>query len=433
MTGTTIPGDDRHSRRTVLKGIGALGAAAVGTAVPSGLATAVGTSAVYQYYHTDWTEITATLATLAEQGYDAIQVPPAQRSRLDRSHQRGVTDPPLGYQPVDFTDFNSVFGTESEYETMVETAHDHGLDVVADAVINHMAANDDFRGAPGYTFADLPYFSEQDFHPRDPIDYDDPESVEDDWLVGLKDLKMESSYVRGQLEDYVEKYANLGVDGIRWDAAKHVPEWFFQSYGNQWADDRGLWTVGEVLQGGVDYCQGYADTGMSVTDYPLYYTMKEDAFHSGGDMRALDGAGLVDQSPFQSLTFVSNHDSGPPEYEKLAYAYILTYEGYPRVYSNRVGIQDSDVRNLLWIRNNLASGSTKTRYVDEDLYVYERTGNLLVGLNRASSWRSAWVSTGWSSTTLNDYSGNAGNVSTASDGRVQVSIPPTGWVCYAPE
>ncbi len=412
--------------------MGALGAAATGASLTTGSAQAVGSSAVYQYYHTDWNQVRSNLSTVAAQGYDAIQVPPAQYSRLDRSHQQGVTDPPLGYQPVDFKNFDSVFGTESEYQAMVDEAHNQGLDVIADAVINHMAADDDFRGAPGITFDDLPYFSEQDFHPESEIDYSDPESVENGWLVGLKDLKQESSYVRGQIQDYVQKYANLGVDGIRWDAAKHVPEWFFSDYANQWADNLGLYTVGEVLQGGVDYCQGYADTGMSVTDYPLYYTMKEDVFHQDGDMTALDGAGLVNQSPYQSLTFVSNHDSGPPQYEKLAYAYILTYEGYPRVYSNHIAVDDGDIQNLLWIKNNLAGGTAYQRHADQNLYIFERQNNLLVGLNRSGSWQSKWVYTTWTNQALNDYSGNSGDVTTNSDGWVQISIPPQGWVCYAP-
>ncbi|MBX0321651.1 DUF1939 domain-containing protein [Halomicroarcula sp. F13] len=433
MTRQFSRGSENFSRRDVLRGMGALGAAATGASVATGGAEAVGSSAVYQYYHTDWNQVESDLSTIADQGYDTVQVPPAQYSRLDRSHQEGVTDPPLGYQPIDLKNFNSVFGTESEYKAMVDEAHAQGLDVVADAVINHMAAADDFRGAEPVYYSDLPYFSEADFHAKDCIDYSDPDSVENDWLTcELKDLKQESSYVRGQLYDYVEKYADMGVDGIRWDAVKHVPEWFFSDYANQWADDLGLWTVGECLQGSVDYCQGYADTGMSVTDYPLYYTMKDDAFNENGDLRALDGAGLVDQSPFQSLTFVSNHDSGPPQYEKLAYAYILTYEGYPRVYSNRIGISDDDIRNLLWIRNNLAGDTAYQRHADQNLYAFERYNNLLVGLNRSTSWQSTTVYTSWANTTLNDYSGNAGDVTTDGNGYVDISVPPTGWVCYAP-
>jgi len=422
----------QFSRRDVLKGMGALGATAAGAGLASRGTQALGSAAVYQYYHTDWNTVTNDLSTIADQGYDAIQVPPAQYSRLDRSHQNSVTDPPLGYQPIDLTNFDSVFGTESEYQAMVDEAHNQGLEVIADAVINHMAAADDFRGAEPIYYSDLPYFSEADFHPKDCINYDDPDSVENDWLTcELKDFDHSSSYVRGQLRDYVQKYANMGVDGIRWDAVKHVPESFFDDYANVWADNEGLWTVGECLQGSVDYCQGYADTGMSVTDYPLYYTLK-DACDPSGDLSLLDDGGLVDQSPFQALTFVSNHDSGPPALEKLAYAYILTYEGYPRVYSNRIGVQDADIRNLLWVRNNLAGGTAYTRYSSSPLYVFERYNNLLVGLNRTGSWRSATVYTSWSNTTLNDYSGNAGDITTGGDGYVDVSVPPEGWVCYAP-
>lgn len=420
------------TRRGVLKGMATVGAAMAGGAAMSGSVQALGSSAVYQYYHTDWSTVESNLSTVANQGYDAIQVPPAQYSRMDRSHQNGVTDPPLGYQPIDLKNFDSVFGTEAEYQSMVDEAHNQGLEVIADAVLNHMAAADDFRGADPISFGDLPYFSQADFHPKECIDYSDPASVENDWLTcELKDFDHSSSYVRSQLQDYVQKYANLGVDGLRWDAAKHMPEWFMRDYANTWADDNGLWTVGETFDGSVNVCQGYADTGMSVTDYPLYYTL-QNACDPSGDLSLLDGAGLVDQSPYQALTFVSNHDSSPPALEKLAYAYILTYEGYPRVYSNRIGISDDDIRNLLWIRNNLASGAADTRHASSQLYVFERSNSLLVGLNRTDSWRSATVSTSWTNTTLKDYTGQANDITTDGSGTVTVWIPPEGWVCHAP-
>jgi alpha-amylase len=427
MSGNIYRGEADSSRRDVLKGIGALGATAVGASYASGDAQAVGERAVYQYYHTDWNTVRGNLSAVANAGYDAIQVPPAQYSKLSKSDRRYDAEKyqtPLGYQPIDHKNFTSAFGTESEYQAMVEEAHRNGLDVIADAVMNHMAF--------GVPFEDFPWFSYSDFHHEGEIDYSDPWSVENGDLSGLPDLKQESSYVRGQLEDYVDKYANLGVDGIRFDAAKHMPEWFFRDFATNWADEYGLYKVGEVLNGDLNVCDGYAQTGMSVTDYPLYYTMKEDAFHQDGDLRALDNGGYVDQNPFGSMTFVSNHDSRPPQYERMAYAYILTYEGYPRVYNHRIGPNDGDINNLLWIRNNLAGGPAVTRHSGRDLYVFEREGNLLVGLNRTDSWKSKWVPTSWYNQTLNDYSGNAGDVTTNGDAWVELWIPPTGWVCYAP-
>ncbi|SNZ04853.1 alpha-amylase [Natronoarchaeum philippinense] len=407
----------------------------MGSSLTGSAAADIGDSAVYQYYHTDWSTITNNLAAVADAGYDAIQVPPAQFSRVykyERENDQFTYDVPLGYQPIDFTNFDSEFGTESEYQAMVDEAHNQGLDVIADAVMNHLAAGGDYFDRQ-VSIDDIPRFSNRDFHPQCDIDYSDPYSVENCWLVGLRDLDQDSSYVRGELYNYLQKYANLGVDGVRFDAAKHMPESFFSNYANQWADEFGLYKVGEVLDGSTSMNQQYADTGMSVTDYALFYTMKEDVFHSSGDMNALEGAGLVNQDPFSAMTFVSNHDSAPPEYERLAYAYILTYEGYPRVYNHRIGASDDEISTLLSLRRNVLSGGATTRYVDSELYVFER-GDGLVVLNRGNSRRSEWVQTTQSSgTTLTDCTGSSSDTQVNSDGYVQVSAPAVGYAVYSTE
>jgi alpha-amylase len=314
---------------------------------------------------------------------------------------------------------------EDDVTAMVEAAHDQGLDVIADAVMNHMAEGVDFDA--------FPHFDWDDFRHEGPIRDD-----EDDWelenrdLEGLPDLRQESARVRDHLEAYVQKYADCGVDGLRWDAVKHMPVWFFRDYANPWAVACDLYTVGEVLHGSVSYCERYLDTGMSVMDYPLYFTMRETAFGSDGDLRTLDGAGLVAQQPRRTVTFVSNHDSPPPEHEMLAYAYILTYEGYPRVYSGCIDINDGAISDLLSIRRTYAAGSAVTRHTGRDMYVFERQGNLLVGLNRTTEWRTVAVQTSWETESLTDHSGSVERVVTDADGQVELCIPPTGWVCYAP-
>jgi len=396
------------------------GAPATGARSSGDGTTDLGAGGVYQFYHTPWDAIREALPAVAAAGYDAIQVPPAQRSK------RTWADPePRGYQPIDHLDFDSAFGTESAYQAMVEAAHENGLAVIADAVLNHMAE--------GVDFARFPHFGWGDFRHGGPIrdDTDEWELQHRD-LEGLPDLRQESEHVREVLEAYVEKYAALGVDGIRWDAVKHVPKWFFRDHANPWASERGLFTVGEVLHGSVDTCEEYLETGMTVMDYPLYFTMHEEVFHSDGDFRALEGAGLVDRHPGRTVTFVSNHDSSPPEYEALAHAFILTYEGYPRVYSGRFDPEDDTIATLLSIRRTLAAGQVRTLHVDRDTYVFEREGNLLVGLNRAREQRSVTVETSWVATRLSERSDTGEDVTTDADGSVEIPIPSTGWVCYAP-
>jgi alpha-amylase len=395
------------------------GAHAVGTSPPSG-AVDLGLGAVYQYYHTPWTEVRQALPALTEAGYDAIQLPPAQRSK------RTFEDPePRGYQPIDHLDFDSAFGTEADYRALVGAAHDHGLAVVADAVVNHMAE--------GVDFSAFPHVGWDDFRHEGPIRDD-----EDDWelenrdLEGLPDLRQESPHVRAYLEAYVDKYADCGVDGLRWDAVKHMPRWFFRDHATPWADERGLFTVGEVLHGSVSYCEGYLGTGMAVLDYPLYFVMRERAFGPDGDLRTLEGAGVVHRHPHQSVTFVSNHDSPPPALERLAYAYVLTSEGYPRVYSGRIDPDDEELRRLLWVRRSFARGPTYTRHADRDVFAFEREGHLLVGLNRAARSKTVTVRTSWAAESLHARGGTGETVDTDEAGRVDLTVPPEGWVCYAP-
>lgn len=433
MSGHDHISNSAHTRRDVLKGLGALGAMAVSGSVLSNSASAeIGDSAVYQYYHTDWSEIESNLQAVAEAGYDAIQVPPAQFSRIykhEREYDEYTYDLPLGYQPIDFRDFDSEFGTEDEYESMVEEAHSQGLDVIADAVMNHVAAGGDTFERQ-VSIDDIPQFDEEDLHQECEIDYSDEESVEDCWLVGLRDLDQDSSYVRGQLKNYLEKYADLGVDGVRFDAAKHMSESFFKTYANQWADELDLYRFGEVLSGSLDTNMSYANTGMSVTDFALYFVMREEVFQSGGDMTALEDAGVVNEDPDKALTFVSNHDKKPPEYERLAYAYVLTYEGYPRVYNHRIDVSDSEISTLVSIRRNHLYGEATTRYIDSDLYVYER-GDGLIAINIGGG-RTETVETSWSDETLRELSGNGSDVTTNGDGSVSISVDGQSYAIWTP-
>ena len=168
---------------------------------------------------------------------------------------------------------------------------------------------------------------------------------------------------------------------------------------------------------------------MSVMDYPLYFKMQEDAFRPNGDLRALDYATVHDDPT--TLTFVSNHDTDPPEYEKLAHAYILTQPGYPRVYNRRVDVDDDDVQTLLWIRNNLARGPAITRHVSQDTLVFERHHSLLVGLNTATTHRTERVQTSWTNQHLHDHTDHRTPITTDDDGHTELTIPPRTWVCYA--
>ncbi|MFC7232608.1 alpha-amylase domain-containing protein [Saliphagus sp. GCM10025308] len=84
-------------------------------------------------------------------------------------------------------------------------------------------------------------------------------------------------------------------------------------------------------------------------------------------------------------------------------------------------LDDDAINNMVWVKKNFAGGATYWRHTDSDLAIYERNNNLLVGLNNnTNDWKGQWVYTTWRNETLNDYSGNAGDVEVNGDGWVEV-------------
>jgi len=426
----------RTSRRSVLKGIGAttLGTLGFGAAGSSPV-EAAGESVMMQYFHEPWSTVESDIPTIADVGYDAIWIQQPCKAKLDWSDQDGRNDPPLGYQPIDHRTFDSAFGTEAELQSLIDTAHSHGVEVYLDTVLNHMA------GGNGY---DFPQFDYEHFHHQvgSIDDWSDAHQVKHGELLGLPDLAQDydhqssadAEHVRSVLKDYMDKMAAFGADGHRFDAVKHIYDYFFEDHAVPWADNNDMFKVGEVYSGSIDYVDNYVQTGMHAFDYPLFFNQITNAFEYG-DMSQLEEAGYTYYNPWRSVPFVDNHDKDAPSQYELAHAYISTIEGYPVHYNLYPSwlLDNSNINNMVWVKKNLAGGDTYWRHSGNDLLVYERYNNLLVGLNNnTSNWRSEWVYTSWNDTTLNDYSGNASDISTDGNGWVKISVPPEGWVFYAP-
>src|SRR5262249_51657648 len=214
-------------------------------------------------------------------------------------------------------------GSEKELVTVIQRAHALQLQVYADMVMNHMCTNN-------FTY---PRFSAQDFHHAGRIQhFNNQWEVENGALIGLDDLKQESPYVRGELWNFLVKTNNMGFDGYRWDAARHVPRWFWSDHIVPNVKRWGKYNFGEVLSGDLSYLFSYVATGMAVTDYPLYFVIR-DNFRLGGNLAALDGAGVAAADGANALTFVQNHDVLPPPNRLLAQAFIAAYPGYPAFFN----------------------------------------------------------------------------------------------------
>ncbi|GGU18928.1 carbohydrate-binding module family 20 domain-containing protein [Streptomyces lavendofoliae] len=170
----------------------------------------------------EWTFASVAKActdTLGPAGYGYVQVSPPQE------HIQGAQWW-TSYQPVSYR-IASRLGDRAAFQSMVNTCHGAGVKVVADTVINHMAAgNGTGTGGSAYTKYGYPgLYSAPDMNDctAQITNYQDRANVQNCELVGLADLDTGEEYVRTKIAGYMNDLLALGVDGFRIDAAKHMP------------------------------------------------------------------------------------------------------------------------------------------------------------------------------------------------------------------
>lgn len=171
-----------------------------------------------------WPDVAQECETvLGPLGYGAVQISPATEHVVlpDRNYpwwQR--------YQPVSYR-LESRSGSRSQLAEMVNRCHAAGVQVYADAVINHMSALPSGVGIAGSPFSKYRYprlYEPSDFHPckRNIQDYNNREEVTRCELSGLPDLSTGNATVRDRIAGYLLDLLSLGIDGFRIDAAKHI-------------------------------------------------------------------------------------------------------------------------------------------------------------------------------------------------------------------
>jgi alpha-amylase len=221
------------------------------------------------------------------------------------------------YQPVSYR-LESRLGTASEFEAMVATCHDAGVEVWADAVINHMTGQDaggvGWAGSP-FEHYDYPgLYDGADFHhcgltPNDDIqDYRDAAQVQSCELVNLADLDTGAPAVRQKIVGYLSSLRDLGVDGFRIDAAKHIPAGDLAAIVTALPDGTGI--VQEVIRGSREPIQpeDYVGNGLAFEfgwGRDLVGAL-QGAMGVGLDLASVE-AGLLPSD--DAVIFVDNHDT----------------------------------------------------------------------------------------------------------------------------
>ena len=218
-----------------------------------------------------YNDIKAELNNIAEAGFTTIQTSPAQPGS-------GTGTWWWLYQPLGFYIGTSELGTKAELESLCKEAENYGIKVIVDVVANHLAGDhsrieDDLKPSKyWHTFG-----GGIDWKNRWQVTHGE---------IGMPDIATENSYVQQKVGNYMQELKSVGVDGVRWDAAKHigVPS----EDDNFWSSvtKYGLYNYGEILGGPDDRESGNEDIMKEYTDYITvtdsnYGKALRDSFNSG--------------------------------------------------------------------------------------------------------------------------------------------------------
>lgn len=370
------------------------------------------------------------LDELKEIGVTAIWLPPSYKAT-------GTND--TGYGPYDIFDLGEFdqkgsirtkYGTKEELKKLISEIHKREINIYADVVLNHKAGADraekfmavmvdendrtreisEAKEIEGWTGFDFPGRGDKysdfkwNYNHFTGVDYDNISETKGiyrilgenkGWSLGVSNEYGNFDYLMfSDIDlahpDVVEELKNwaiwfideLGIDGFRIDAVKHMDEVFIEDFvnhvrankeeefymlGEYWVNDLG---ENNSFLDNINYKSDLFDVGLH---FNLYNASK---IGSEYDLRQIFDNTIVNTHPALAVTFVDNHDSQfgeslessiEPWFKEIAYGLILLRkDGYPCVfYGDYYGTNGEysqpgykeKIDTLTKIRKNIAHGN----------------------------------------------------------------------------
>ena len=208
----------------------------------------------------DWTlaDIQEEIPNIAKAGFTAVQTSPVHERAGKGSVWYDV------YRPYDFKIGNGL-GTEADLKALCAKAHEYGVKVIVDVVANHT----DYSNV-AQRLLDLSLYHQLGHG----IDWNDREDVTHG-EIGMKDLDTNNPTVQAIIKQYIQDLKACGVDGIRWDAIKHIG---LPSEGDSFMQnvvDQEMYNYGEIL----DSTGG--DDNVLFPEYQTYMSITDNGYGNG--------------------------------------------------------------------------------------------------------------------------------------------------------
>lgn len=281
----------------------------------------------------NWTyhEITINLENIRNAGFKNVLTMPVQQPKGGGASWWAF------YQPLSFSIAdNSSLGSKEELETLCSEAEKYGICILADVVVNHMAnVDDDTKEADG-TPTVLPAVAEYE-----PVIYNNRNEDTDGNGVtfhhdrnasgsgsetqyyaygNLPDLNTSNAYVQERVLSLLKECIDAGVDGFRFDAAKHIETALDPDYPSDFWDNtlekakdyyrsltgKELYVYGEVLN---------SPSGRNISCYTDHMRVTDDGFtaqfksvFATKDPQAILDASLKSPNAGDIIAWVESHD-----------------------------------------------------------------------------------------------------------------------------
>lgn len=346
-----------------------------------------------------WNKVKADAQNLKSLGFSAVWLPPASKSAKGSEGS--------GYEIYDLFDLGEFdqkgsvktkYGTKKEYLEAIKSIQNKGMQVMIDVVLNHKAGGDELEKIkvvkvnpenrnesisdpfeieawtkftfPGrnkkysefiwdskcFTGVDRAKGQDEKGIFRILNNYGDSwqEMIENemgnyDFLM-FNDINFRNNSVRGELDFWGKWYYDqIHFDGVRLDAVKHIPFWFY----NEWIDQLRRNTGKEIFAVAEFWSPGKTDLLLKYMEatngrFSLFDATLQHNFHQASrkgkdfDISKIFEGTLVKIHPEKTVTLVNNHDTQPLQaleapveawFTPIAYSLILLRDqGYPCVF-----------------------------------------------------------------------------------------------------
>jgi len=301
-----------------------LGTGTVAQAAPSqntetglyenGLAQKVEDGTILHCWCWNFEEITDKIPEIAAAGFSSIQTSPICEVYVGENGGLEIVGQGkwyYHYQPTDYVIGNYQLGTEEEFIAMCNKAHEYGIKVIVDSVLNHTTAtysaiSDNIKNIEGGAFHRMGDERASDENWSETDRYEETQYD----LSGLYELNTQNKNVQNYILTFLKKCVTDGADGFRYDAAKLIElpdddahsshDISFQS--DFWPtilQNGSSFQYGEVLQEGGNHL--YRNNG--------YYNKTTQAKSSDTEYEPYDDSDSSRLGAYQSQTYTYNDET----------------------------------------------------------------------------------------------------------------------------